>query len=98
MKTLLYYILPFFVFMTFSQFATAQQPTKPKVTVPKKDLPKLDQVVIGNSSGIISSPETKDLGPHISEAEVQNRSTSDGKISKKELNLLERARKMPQAY
>ena len=98
MKTVLYYILPFFVFIAISQFATAQQPTKPKVTVAKKDLPKLDQVVIGNSKSILVSPDAKDMGPHISDTEAQNRSTSDGKISKKELDLIERARKMPQAY
>lgn len=66
-------------------------------TIPKADLPKLEKVMVfGDDKGITKAPDKESFGMHISDSEAINRSNSDGKISKYENLIIERAKRMPQ--
>jgi hypothetical protein len=66
-------------------------------TIPKSDLPKLEKVMVfGDDKGVTKAPDQESFGMHISDSEALNRSQSDGKISRKEDLIIERAKRMPQ--
>lgn len=78
-------------------FCKAQKADIKNSTIPKGDLPKLEKVMVfGDDKGVTKAPDQESFGMHISDSEALNRSTSDGKISRREELIIERAKRMPQ--
>jgi hypothetical protein len=94
MKNSLYSALIFTIFLFAAKSSFAQGMRAPD-KLDKKVLPKLEKVVMGGP-GI--KTEINDPKEMISEAEVTNRAQNDGKVSKTEMSIIDRARKMPQEY
>lgn len=85
-----------FLFLATALNASAQKDIK-NSTAPKAELPKLEKVLIlGDQYGVKAAPDRESFGPHISDIEANNRSQSDGKISKREYAIIEKAKRMPQ--
>ena len=75
----------------------AQKADLKNSTIPKADLPKLEKVMVfGDDKGVIKALDQESFGTHISDTEAVNRSVSDGKISRSENIIIERAKRMPQ--
>jgi hypothetical protein len=87
------------LFFTIILFATENcfaQGMRAPEKLDKKALPKLEKVVMGGPGVKVEIPsDPKEI---ISEAEVTNRAQNDGKVSKTEMRIIDRARKMPQEY
>lgn len=84
-------------------FFLAQNPliaqSKPKPMLKKDELPTLNKAVVGSSgdrTGKVIDTSKKKEEPALSEVDVLNRSEADGKMSRTERSLLERARRQPQ--
>ena len=85
-----------FIFV-FGNKLAAQRSDLKNSMIPKGDLPKLEKVMVfGDEKGVTKAPDKESFGMHISDSEALNRSTSDGKISRKEEIIIERAKRMPQ--
>jgi hypothetical protein len=86
----------FLLFFTVNSLY-AQRADIKNSTIPKADLPKLEKVMVfGDDKGVIKAPDQESFGTHISDTEAVNRSVSDGKISRSENIIIERAKRMPQ--
>lgn len=94
MKNIIYSALFFTILLLATENCFAQGMRAPE-KLDKKSLPKLEKVVSGGPGAKIEIVEPKDF---ISEAEVTNRAQNDGKVSKTEMRIIDRARKMPQEY
>ena len=94
-----FYKLTFTLFLVlgFSSLSKAQKADIKSSTIPKSELPKLEKVMVfGDQNGVTRAPDQESFGMHISDTEALNRSTSDGKISRREELIIERAKRMPQ--
>jgi hypothetical protein len=86
-----------FILIFFGNCLYAQRADIKNSTIPKADLPKLEKVMVfGDDKGVTKAPDQESFGTHISDTEAVNRSVSDGKISRSENIIIERAKRMPQ--
>jgi len=97
MKTFYKLSFTLFLFLAASNSIFAQKADIKNSTIPKSELPKLEKVMVfGDDKGVKKAPDQESFGMHISDSEALNRSTTDGKISRKEELIIERAKRMPQ--
>jgi hypothetical protein len=94
MKNLIYSTLLLTILLLTTEKSFAQGMRAPE-KLDKKSLPKLEKVVMGGPGVKIENVDPKEV---ISEVEVTNRAQNDGKVSKTEMRIIDRARKMPQEY
>jgi hypothetical protein len=86
-----------FILIFIGNCLYAQRADIKNSTIPKADLPKLEKVMVfGDDKGVTKAPDQESFGTHISDTEAVNRSVSDGKISRSENIIIERAKRMPQ--
>ena len=97
MKALYNISIAVVLLLTVCNSLSAQKADLKNSMIPKGELPKLEKVMIfGDEKGVTKAPDKESFGMHISDTEATNRATSDGKISRKEARIIDRAKRMPQ--